>query len=100
VVVVKTMANEGGPDQNRTVNDGELGPEVVAAGARAARAVGLRLASVEVVTPDPSVPLEVAGGVVLEVNGSPGLHYHYQVADGSVVAPVAVPILAHLLEHR
>jgi len=36
--------------------------------------------------------------VIIEVNGTPGLHYHYQVADEASATPVAVPILRRLLE--
>ncbi len=81
--------------ENDTVES--LAPELVAQCARAARLARLRLAGIDLVTPDTSVPLHVAGGAVLEVNGTPGLHYHYQVADPPGAAPVAVPVLARLL---
>src|SRR3954471_12599556 len=67
---------------------------------RAALAVGLRLAGVDVITPDASQPLERAGGVVAEVNGTPGIHHHYHVADGANATPVAVPILELALQER
>jgi hypothetical protein len=50
------------------------------------------------VTPDPTRSLVEAGGTILEVNATPGLHYHYQVANPAHAAPVAVPILKRLLE--
>lgn len=95
-VQVKTAVNEGGPEDNRTLTD-PLGPELVDEARRAAETVGLQLASVEVVTTDPGTSLEKAGGTVLEVNGSPGLHYHYQTADPSDATAVAVPLLRRLL---
>lgn len=97
VVTVKSAANASGPHDNRTVYD--LGPDLVATAARAARATGLRLAGVDLITPDPTQDLAPAGGAVIEVNGTPGLHYHYLVADRAEAVRVAVPILAWLLEH-
>ena len=66
-------------------------------GACAAQAARLRLAGVDVITPDPGVPLADAGGVVLEVNATPGLHHHYWVQDPCSISEVAVPILECLL---
>ena len=75
-----------------------LDPGLVEACRRAAAAVGLRLAGVDVITPDASQPLESAGGVVAEVNGTPGIHHHYHVADTAKATPVAVPILERVLQ--
>jgi predicted ATP-grasp superfamily ATP-dependent carboligase len=63
----------------------------------AVRAVGLRLAGVDVITRDISRPLIETGGAVAEVNGGPGLHHHYLVADRAIASPVAVPVLEKLL---
>lgn len=90
VFAAKTAANENGPAQNRGLQEPPDGLAGLAR--RAADAVGLRLAAVEVVLPS-------AGGdpVVLEVNSTPGLHYHYQVAEGTYVARVTRPLLERLL---
>ncbi len=37
------------------------------------------------------------GELCLEVNGTPGLHYHYQVSKQPTENPVAIPILERLL---
>ncbi|HUF83200.1 MAG TPA: hypothetical protein VMQ81_01275 [Acidimicrobiia bacterium] len=79
--------------ENVTVRD--LSEDIVAAAA-AARETRLRLAGVDLVTPDPTRPLGT-DGAILEVNGTPGLHYHYQVADRDGATPVAVSILDTLL---
>jgi cyanophycin synthetase len=94
-IELKTAVSENAPDENETAVD--LAPAVVADSARAARAVYLRLAGVDIVTPDPSRGLAEAGGAVLEVNSPPGLHYHYLVAEPER-AVVAVPILERLLD--
>ncbi len=93
VVPVKTVINQNIAEDNVTVTD-RLCPALVADGARAARCVGVRLAGIDVITRDPTVPLADSGGVVLEVNTTPGFHYHYHKNDGSY--PVAVRVLDQL----
>ncbi|MDB5302737.1 MAG: hypothetical protein JWM97_286, partial [Phycisphaerales bacterium] len=62
--------------------------------ARAVRALGVRFAGIDLITRDPGVPLAESGGVILEVNGTPNLYYHYKKKDGAF--PVAVHLLKHL----
>ena len=52
------------------------------------------MAGVDIMTPDPGVPLSTAGGVVIEVNTSPGHYYHY-LREGEIV-PLATIILERL----
>ena len=95
-VQVKTAVSENAQADNATVHD--LSPALVHEAARAARAVHLRLAGVDLVTPDPSRSLTEAGGAIIEVNSPAGLHYHYLVATPEEATPVAVPILERLLD--
>lgn len=95
-VAVKTATNQNGPRDNAAYR-GVLSDALVADAARAASVLGLRLAGIDVITPDPKVPLVENGGVLLEVNGAPGLHHHYQVNNTEAATPVAVPILRRLL---
>ena len=88
LVTVKTVTNESRPDDNETVRDPD--EELVSPARRAAAAVGLRLAGVDLIAGP-------AASVVLEVNGTPGLHHHYLVADRERATPVAGPILRALL---
>jgi len=94
VVRLKNIVNDNCRDDNESAV-GRLCPEVVAAGVKAAAAVGARLAGVDLITPDPAVPLDVAGGVVIEVNTAPGYYYHYMKRDGRV--PVASLLLQRLV---
>lgn len=88
--VAKTAVNQGGPAQNAGL---AAAPDAVGEVAvRAARALGLRLSGVEVVLPTDGSP-----PVVLEVNSTPGLHYHYVVAENTVRTPVCRPLLHALL---
>jgi cyanophycin synthetase len=69
----------------------------VADAARAARAIGGLFLSVELVTPDPALPLHEAGGIVLEVNTTPGIAQHYLVSNPESIEPVAERVLDRLL---
>lgn len=97
-VRAKSAANQGGAADSETVLPGEVGEALVADAATAAAVMGLRLAGIDLITPDPFRSLRDAGGLVIEVNGSPGLHYHYAVAEPDQATPVAVPLLAALLD--
>jgi cyanophycin synthetase len=94
VVKLKTAVNENRGLDNETATD-SISQSIIADGARAAAAVGSRLAGVDVITIDPTIPLAESGGVICEVNTTPGLYYHYHKADGPT--PVAVEILEWLL---
>jgi D-alanine-D-alanine ligase-like ATP-grasp enzyme len=98
VFEAKAMVNSSGAADTDTLSREDVAPELVSEATTAATAVGVRLASVEVITPDPTRSLEESGGVILEVNGTPGLHYHYLVSTSRGPDRVAVPILATLLD--
>jgi D-alanine-D-alanine ligase-like ATP-grasp enzyme len=95
-VRVKTVANSNHEGENESVRH-LLGSALVTQGALAARALGVRLAGVDLITEDPTRPLEAGRGVINEVNTTPGLHFHYQVGNRARMVPVAIPILRSLL---
>jgi len=97
VVTLKTVINENSVADNVSATS-LLCKSIIEDGAAAAAAVGVRLAGVDVVTRDPGVPLAQSGGVILEVNTTPGYHYHYYQRDGGVA--VAIPILSWLLREQ
>ena len=93
-VMLKTVVNENRGSDNSSATS-LLCRSIIEDGARAVRALRVRLAGVDIITPDPSAPLNEAGGVVLEVNAPPNYYYHYNKSDG--VFPVAVHVLKKLL---
>ncbi|MGE3818435.1 MAG: hypothetical protein AB7I30_03305 [Isosphaeraceae bacterium] len=93
-VLLKTVVNENCGADNTTATH-RLCAEVIEAGARAARATGVRLAGVDLITVDPDRPLEESGGAVLDVNTPPDFYFHYRKRDGAF--PVAVHVLERLL---
>lgn len=42
-----------------------------------ARTLGSRFIGVDLITVDPTLPLEQTGGAIIEANTTPGLHHHY-----------------------
>lgn len=100
-VILKSTANQNGPRDNARAS-GALCENLLGEVLDAVDAVGLRLASVELITPLPQLALGESGGAIIEVNGDPGLHYHYQLSgrDEASFAPqpgVAAAVLEALL---
>jgi cyanophycin synthetase len=94
IVQIKTVINDNRAEDNVYAGD-RLCEAVTADAAAAAAAVGARLAGVDVITPDPARPLSESGGVVIEVNTTPGYHYHYHRSGPR--AEVATMILKRVL---
>lgn len=94
-VPVKSTVSENAMDENSTVHN--LSPELVRQARRSVELLHLRLAGIDLVTPDTTVSLTEAGGTILEINATPGFHYHYQVANAEQATPVAEAILRRLL---
>jgi cyanophycin synthetase len=95
-VVLKGVINDNMAEENESVAD-HVCQSIVEAGSRAADLIGVRLAGIDVITPDIRQGLEHSGGKILEVNTTPGFHYHYFKQGGP--CRVAVPILKSCLEH-
>ena len=75
-VLVKRIGSHG-PDVTARVH-----PEIAAAAVRAARAVGLDVAGIDLVASDISQPLFKQGAMVCEVNAGPQLLIHAYPKDG------------------
>lgn len=79
-VVLKRVVNANASADNVSANR-YLCAAILESALKAAKAVGARLAGVDVICDDPSVPLEESGGAVVEINTPPGFHCHYYAAD-------------------
>ncbi len=80
-VLIRRNANLSTGGTAADVTD-EVHPEVAARVVEAAKMVGLDVAGVDVVAVDISQPLESQGGIVVEVNASPGLRMHIEPSSG------------------
>jgi D-alanine-D-alanine ligase-like ATP-grasp enzyme len=95
-IVLKGVINDNMADENVSVVD-QVCESVIAAGRLAAKLIGARLVGIDIITPDVRQGLEEAGGKILELNTTPGYHYHYFTQNGT--CRVAVPILKTCLDH-
>ena len=95
-IAIGTVTNNNSVQDNETFR-GEIAPQLLAEARAAQSAVGPRLAGVDVITTDPARPLSETGGVINEVNGTPGLHHHYLVAEPEEATRVAILVLERLL---
>jgi cyanophycin synthetase len=94
-VTVKGSVGDNAAADNTTA--AEVAPAIVESARQAAGLARLRFAGVDVIAPDPGAPSPAAGGVVLELGGTPGLQYHYLVRDPEHATPVAEVVLERLL---
>jgi D-alanine-D-alanine ligase-like ATP-grasp enzyme len=94
-VTVKSTVGENGAGDNATSQ--ALSPELVSQAAAAVELLRLDFAGIDLIAADPARSLTAGAGTILEINATPGLHYHYQVADRDRAVAVAVPILERLL---
>lgn len=92
-VRLKTVINDNAANDNAAAGH-LVCREVIETGAAAAAAVGARLAGVDIITTDPGRALAETGGVVLEVNTTPGFYYHYRRQGPA--CPVALHVLNYL----
>jgi cyanophycin synthetase len=95
-VPVKRAVSQNSARDNDSVL-AEVTDDFAAEAARAVAAVGLRLAGVDVIAPSHRTAPSQSGGAILEVNGTPGLHYHYAISNPESGVPVAAVILRKLL---
>lgn len=95
LVSLKRVINENSAAENLMATN-VLCKSIIEDGAAAAMAIGVKLAAVDIITPDPAVPLADSGGVILEVNTTPGYHCHYHRQGDA--CQVAVHVLSCIME--
>ncbi len=93
-VILKKVINDGSSLDSESVLS-SVCENLAQEGAKAAMVLGTRFAGVDIITTDLSVSLKKSGGVVLEVNTTPGLHLHYLTQNPG--RPPALPLLKCLL---
>ena len=90
-VALRTTANlsSGGTAVDRT---DEIHPENASIARRAALAVGLDVAGIDMLAPDITRSIRETGGGIVEVNAAPGLRMHLDPSEGQA-RDVAAPII-------
>jgi len=97
IINVKSTTNDSGANECESITN-IVNDEIVTVCIKAVNILGSNLAGVDIITTDIESPLQQTGGKIIEINVSPGLHYHYQVRNTENMVPVAVPILRGLLK--
>jgi cyanophycin synthetase len=73
----------------------ELCAELIEEARKASLALGSEFCGVDVITVDPSVPLQSSEGRITEINTTPGLHHHYDLGPPGRTEPLARRVLRH-----
>jgi len=94
-VLVKTVVNQNAARQNHRVRD-EVHPSIVEMGREIVALFGIELGGLDLLTPDIGAPLNDVGGVINEVNTTPGLHHHVLLTEESKTLPVGEMILEYI----
>ena len=102
VLVRSATWNRDETSERRTVYDedvtGILCASIVDECGKVARAIGSEFCGVDVITTDAGRSLADTGGVIDEVNTTPGLHHHYGLTNGSGT-PVGAELPARVLAY-
>ena len=94
-VLVKTVVNQNAARENHCVRE-EVHPSIVQMGREIVTLFGIELGGLDLLTSDIAVPLDQSGGVINEVNTTPGIHHHVLVAEESKTMPVGEMILEYI----
>ncbi len=96
-VIIKRACNENNASGNHVVT-GSVHSGTIATCARLARNLGVRLAGIDIIAHDISLPLSPANGLIGEINTTPGLHHHDLIATPRLGPSAAALILNHMFE--
>lgn len=89
IVRVKTVINGNRAEENVPALS-QISESTVAMGRRIVEKLGIRLAGVDIITSNPGIDLAKSGGVVIDVNTTPGHYYHYMKKGHEFKAAVAI----------
>lgn len=95
-VTVKSVVNQNTSDNNHIVRD-IIDSTVIKAGKKIMKLFNLELGGIDIITPDITVPLEESGGVINEINTTPGFHHHYLVSEKNKIVPIAAKTIEYVL---
>jgi D-alanine-D-alanine ligase-like ATP-grasp enzyme len=93
-VEVKRVVNQNNSDDNHVVRD-EVCDEIIKQCQKVISYMGIALAGVDIIAERLDIPLKESGGIINEINTTPGLHHHVLVSNEKD----AFPIFEHLLEY-
>ena len=99
VIELKRSINENCNQKNFSVK-AQVHPQTIVTGEKLVRDLGVKFAGLDLICKDISKPLNLANGVIGEVNTTPGIHHHYLIENRSQGVPVAELVLEFLFEKK
>lgn len=96
---IKKVVNHNNRFENHVVKD-QVHPDIIAMGQKICLQYQIELAGLDLITTDISKPLVETGGIINEINTTPGLHHHALVSDYNQITPVGSLVLDYILKHH
>jgi cyanophycin synthetase len=98
VIIVNSVVNQNSAAENHVVRD-EVHPAIVEMGTEIVKYLGIELAGIDIIADTLSEPLRVTGGIINEINTTPGLHHHHLVAETNKKINVGKMVLDYIFNH-
>ncbi len=96
-IIIKKVANQNTKFENHGVRD-QVHPDIIALGRDVSMLYRIELAGLDLITTDISKPLSETGGVINEINTTPGLHHHFLVSNESDAVQSGELVLDYILK--
>jgi len=98
-VVVNSVVNQNSASENHIVRD-QVSQQIIELGERIVRFLGIELAGLDIIAANLSEPLEKTGGIINEINTTPGLHHHDLVAESDKKINVGKVIIDYIFDKQ
>ena len=98
-IVIKTVPNHNNRFENHVVKN-QVHEDIISQGRKICSQYRIELAGLDIITTDIGRPLNETGGVINEINTTPGLHHHSLVSEQEMITPVGGLVLDYILSHH
>jgi len=98
-ITIKKVVNHNNRYENHVVKD-QVHEDIILQGYEICSRYRIELAGLDIITTDIRKPLSETGGVINEINTTPGLHHHVLVSDHNKMTPVGSLVLNYILKHH
>jgi len=99
ITLLKKVVNQNSASENHVVKD-DVHHSTIEIGKQIVKYFGIELAGLDIITTNISEPLEVNGGVINEINTTPGLHHHDLVSDNDKKIDIGYILLKYIFENK
>jgi cyanophycin synthetase len=99
VIVAKSVINQNSYKENHIVRN-EIHPDIIKLGAEIVKFFGIELGGIDIISESITEPLEKTGGVVNEINTTPGLHHHDLVAETEHKIQIGEKVLQYIFNKK